>query len=470
MKTLVMKFGGSAGGTTRALAQVLSIVLHEQKRWDHIILVASALDGVTDMLLEAAHLAQIVHQRGYRRIAATLRSRHLALADQLPLGEQERSALRADIESLLFEMLDQCQQIANTPTELLSPQVSDSIIGVGERLSARIIAALLRQNHVRGVAIEGTDVIVTDAVFGNAIPNLQRSRERLMQHLAPMLERKIVPVVTGFIGATEDGIPTTLGRGGSDYTASVISACLNATELWIWTNVDGMMSTDPNEIPSARVIEKLTFDEVAELAYFGAHILHARMIDPLRNQGIPFRIKNVFKPQQAGTLVQQERLMATARLRAVTAIPALRVTGNRSGDVLDVIDLVQQAMAATTGQKPDVMLNTQSSDHSALFFVIPTTAGGADAVENVRAAVMARFSEFADRVVWNVEAVTIVTAIGTGFAYTTTLQAQILQNLTETRILGMAQGPSHCSFSVIVEEKDAEFVLRQIHNLVLSSG
>ena len=160
MTTLVMKFGGSAVGTVAALTQVLSIILHEVNHRDRLIVVASALDGVTDMLLEAAHLAQVANQRGYRRIAATLRTRHLALAEQLPLGTQERNALNADIDRLLFEMLDECQSVANNPNESLSPEISDRIIGVGEKLSARIIAALLRNNDLRGVAFDGTDVIV----------------------------------------------------------------------------------------------------------------------------------------------------------------------------------------------------------------------------------------------------------------------------------------------------------------------
>src|SRR5262245_55485517 len=139
MTTLIMKFGGTAVGTVSALSQVLSITLHEVKRWDRLILVASALDGVTDMLLEAAHLAQVANQRGYRRIAANIRTRHMALAEQLPLGVQERAALQADIDRLLFEMLDVCQTVASTPSEILSPEISDRIIGVGEKLAARVI-------------------------------------------------------------------------------------------------------------------------------------------------------------------------------------------------------------------------------------------------------------------------------------------------------------------------------------------
>jgi aspartate kinase len=295
MNTLIMKFGGNAVGTVTALTQVLSIILHEEKRWDKLIVVVSALDGVTDMLLEAAHLAQLSNQRGYRRIAATLRTRHLALIDQLPLGQNERHALSADIDHLLFEMLDVCQSVANTPTEHLSAQISDRIIQVGERLSARIVAALLRQNHLRGVAMDGTDIIVTDDIFGNATPQLEPTQQRIETHLTPLLERQIIPVVTGFIGGTADGQVTTMGRGGSDYTASVLSICTQAKEVWLWSDVDGMMSTDPREVDNARVIETLTYQEVAEMAHFGARILHPRMIQPLAKAQIPLRIKNIYK-------------------------------------------------------------------------------------------------------------------------------------------------------------------------------
>jgi len=194
------------------------------------------------------------------------------------------------------------------------------------------------------------------------------------------------------------------------------------------------------------------------------------MIYPLRDHGISLRIKNVFKPQQPGTLIKQERPSAEAHLRAVTAIPALCVMGERSGDVTSVIELVQGATAAKIGQKADVMLTSQSSDQSSLCFVVPTTAGGAEAVENVRLAVEERLENFADRAQWSARAISVVTAIGTGFAYSTELQAQILQALSQTRILGMTQGPSQCSYSIMVEETDSESVLRQIHELVLNSG
>ena len=221
MRTLVMKFGGNSLGTVAGLRQVLRIVVEQSADWDRALVVVSALDGVTDMLLEAAQLARIADQRGYRRIAANLRSRHLALMEPLPLDRPEEQTLKADIDQLISDLLDRCREIGNNLNDELSPMQSDTVVAVGERLSARIIAALLRQHGLRGVAVDGTEVLVTDEVYGNAKPDFERTAGRARGLLAPMLDREMTPVVTGYIGATPAGDTTTLGRGGTDFTASV---------------------------------------------------------------------------------------------------------------------------------------------------------------------------------------------------------------------------------------------------------
>ncbi|MGJ3240891.1 MAG: aspartate kinase [Anaerolineae bacterium] len=467
MTTLVMKFGGSTVGTVAALTQVLSIILHEIKRWDRLIIVASALDGVTDMLLEAAHLAQVANQRGYRRIAATLRTRHLALAEQLPLGVQERTALKADIDHLLFEMLDDCQTVANTPSDVLSPEISDRIIGVGEKLAARIIAALLRNNALRGVAFDGTDVIVTNNIHGNATPLFEPTRQRLIDNLNPMIERQIVPVVTGFIGATEDGKTTTMGRGGSDYTASVLAVCTNADEVWVWSDVDGMMSTDPREIPEATVIDEMTYDEVAELAYFGARILHARMVKPLQERRIPLHIKNVFKPQQAGTIVRDSNQPRPERVIAVTTIPGISLRTQRSGSLAKIMQLIDDALIETTGNEAEVMITSQSATLSFLCFIVPMHVGGIEAVSAIRSNLQRKIEASQEAMPWTVEQVTLVTAIGENLNNRNELKAQIVQQLATVRLIGFTQGPSQCSLSVIVHPDDAETALARLHDLTV---
>lgn len=464
MKTLVMKFGGSTVGTVAALTQVLSIILHEVQRWDRLLVVASALDGVTDMMLEAAHLAQVSNQRGYRRIVATLRTRHLALSKQLPLGTQERNALNADIDQLLFEMLDDCQSVANTPGDNLSPEISDRIIGVGEKLAARIIAALLRNNDLRGVAFDGTDVIVTNDAHGNASPLLEPTRQLIEANLNPMIERSIVPVVTGFIGVTVDGKPTTMGRGGSDYTASVLALCVKADEVWVWSDVDGMMSADPREIVDATVISKMSYDEVAELAYFGARILHARMVKPLQKNRIPLHIKNVFKPQQSGTIIKESKQNLPDRIIAVTSIPGISLTANRSGSLVNIAGIINRTLIETTGNEADVMISSQSATRSFVCFIIPIHAGGVEAVNNIQSSLQDKIGDKPDST-WQIEHVTVVTAIGENLHSHMALQAKILEELDGIRIIGFSQGASHCSFSVVVHVDDAERALARLHRL-----
>jgi bifunctional aspartokinase / homoserine dehydrogenase 1 len=469
MDTLIMKFGGSSVGTTTALTQVLSIVLHERERVKRLMLVVSALEGVTDALIEAAHLAQLSNRRGYRRIVATLRTRHLALVEHLPLGNPERAALQADIDRLLFDMLDTCQALSDRTSEEVQPEHIDAIVGVGEKLAARIVAALLRQNNLRGVAIDATDLIITDNVYGNATVNISLSRQRITSHMSPMLERSIVPVITGFIGATVAGKPTTLGRGGSDYTASVLALCTDANEVWIWTDVDGMMSADPRDVPEAQVIQALSYEEVAEMAYFGARVLHPRMIGPLRLQNIPLRVRNVFKPQQMGTLINATGERTARAIKAVTSIQGLALLAERSGPLAGIAQIVDNALFNTTGSHADVMISSQSSNQSFVCFVIPTTAGP-DAYHTLRLALDDQLRALETDMAWSMRPVNVVTAIGSKLDEMYELRATILRSLAGIRLLAEAQGPSHCTLSFVTESNDADRMLSQIHDLILSSG
>lgn len=466
--TLLMKFGGSSIGTTNALTQVVSIVLQEHERWDRLIVVASALEGVTDQLIEAAHLAQLANRRGYRRITATLRQRHLSLIDHLSLGANERSSLQADIDKLLFEMLDICQTLADSPPETtIMPDKIDAITGVGERMAARIIAALLRQNGIRSVAIDATELIVTDTTHGSAVPHMAMTQQRVNNHLVPMLERRIVPIVTGFIAGTPTGKITTLGRGGSDYTASILAVCAGVQEVWVWTDVDGMMTSDPRDIPDAQVIPELSYTEVAELAYFGARILHARMIQPLRENQIPLRVRNVYKPQQPGTVIDKGKPGAAPTLKAVTIIQAIALSAPHSGSLAAIAHLVDETLYEAIGSHAEVMISSQSATESLACFVIPPLAGSA-AVHTAQIALEVALRE-SGNISWRVFPVSIITTVGTSIDNANLLTATIFQALGTIRILGVSQGPSRCTLSVVVEPQYAETALQRIHALTIAA-
>ncbi|MBL8132096.1 MAG: aspartate kinase [Anaerolineae bacterium] len=405
MKTLLMKFGGSSIGITPGITQLLSIVLHESSRWDQLILVVSALDGITDQLIEASQFALMSNSRGYRRIVATVRTRHMSLISDLPFGVNERSALQTDIDRILFDLHDACQQLSEATERRNTNQIIDRITGSGERLTARIIAALLRQNHMRAVALDATDLIVTDDISGSATPLLPLTQVRIDERLKPLLNRSIIPVITGFIAATPTGTPTTLGRGGSDYTASIIAACVDAAEVWMYADVDGVMSADPKEMPEAQVIPFLSYEEVAEMAFYGARILHARMVAPLRDRHIPLRVKNIFRPALHGTVIDDR--IPQPGLKGVTVIEGLALTAPRSGSLMALGSFVEEAFSRETGGRLEVMITAQSATRSLVCFVVPTYIGP-DAQHLLQAALAPSLAQIDDGIVWSMEAVGIV--------------------------------------------------------------
>ena len=455
MSTLVMKFGGSSLGTAAALKQVLGTVANETGNWDQILLVVSALDGVTDMLFEAAQLARIANLRGYRRIAANLRSRHLAIIEQLPLERPDRDTLQAEIDRLLSDVLDHCRSIAQSLNEELSPAYSDAVLAAGERLSARIVAALLRQHEIRCSAVDGADILVTDDAFGNANPDLALTRQRVEDTLLPMLRSDMIPVVTGFIGATPAGETTTLGRGGTDFTASALGALLNADELWIWTSVDGMMSADPHEFASARVIAHLNYDEAADLAYFGARLLHSRMIAPLAAHRLPIRIKNIALPAQTGTLVSADEKDSAPAIKAVTSVhglslrrPGERVFGGRdaAGRQYLIQDLGHAHGSDDRVAVGDEQLHLPGDPDQHRHRRRRPLAARADG---------AKMAEYPQKMPWQIQTVGLVTAIGSDLQRAPHLQAQLLGCLEDIKILGLALGASNCSFTIAVPPSDS---------------
>ncbi len=464
-----MKFGGASVATTTALTQVVSIILQEIERWDRIIVIASALEGVTDALLEAAQLASLSNRRGYRRLIANVRARHMTLVDELPLSNDERNALHADIDQLLFDMLDVCQNLSDIPAETnvtieSAPQI-DMIVSVGERLAARVIAALLRENNLRGVALDATELIVTDDIFGNARPDVEATRARINRDLMPMLERDIIPVVTGFIGATLDGRITTLGRGGSDYSAAMIGVCTDSSEVWMWTDVDGMMTADPSDVDEVRVVPTLSYEEVAELAYFGARILHARMVEPLQQADIPLLIKNVFKPQQPGTIIQQTPQPSETRIKAVTRIQGISLRSNANGPLEDILSTINQSFKTTTGNKADVMFSSQSAQGSFICFVIPT-AVGLDGLTLIEKHLKETLQEYPQHAHWQMQSVDVLTIIGNIGQQYTSIMAQVFSALGDLPILIAAPGPSACSLSIVVTPSLSDTALSRIHQLI----
>jgi aspartate kinase len=353
----------------------------------------------------------------------------------------------------------------------VTPRAMDAVTSLGERINARIVAAVLRQRGVRSEAVDATELIVTDNKFQNAAPLMDATRARVSERMVPLLDGGIVPVVTGFIGATEQGVTTTLGRGGSDYTAAILGDCLDADEIWTWTDVDGVMTADPRIAPDARVIPTLSYSEVSELAYFGAKVLHPKTILPTVERGIPLWVKNTFNPTCPGTCIVREPEITDGKIKAVTAIKGLSMVTVEGRGMMGVPGIAARTFSAVASQGASVLMISQASSEQSICFIIPMEMASPviRAIEEEMALELARGD--VDRA-WSLDDVVIVTPVGAGMRSTPGVAARIFGALGQSNIniIAIAQGSSECSISLVVAADAAADAVQQIHKEVILNG
>ena len=469
MATLVMKFGGTSVGSPEAISQAVEIVNLSSQKWDRLVVVVSAMRGVTDMLIQSAEMAANGDETSYQSLIGELKARHQVVIDELLSDDGERVELSALIDEYIGELSTYCRSIHVLGE--VTPRGMDTITSLGERMNARVVAAALRGNGLNVQAIDATELIVTDTSFQNAIPLIDATRTKIRTRLDPLLQEKVVPVVTGFIGATETGITTTLGRGGSDYTASILGDCLDASEVWTWTDVDGVMTADPRVVPDARVIPELSFSEVSELAYFGAKVLHPKTLRPIIERDIPLWVKNTFNPSFPGTRIIRSSHAIKGKVTAISTIRNLSMITVEGRGMMGVPGIAARTFAAVARQGASVLMISQASSEQSICFVIPTEAADAviQSVETEMELELARRD--IDRV-WEQPDIVIVTAVGGGLRHTPGISGRIFSALgkADINVIAIAQGSSEYSISIVVAAQDADHAMRQIHQEVILNG
>ena len=371
---LVMKFGGTSVGSAECMMAVTEIIRQARGQHPQLVVVVSAMSGVTDQLIGAARAAAEGRMEECEAIQASLLVQHMGVCQHLladtdrGLGQSERQAVCTSITEWMTELERFCQSIAVMGE--VTVRGRDMVSAIGEKLSAVILSALLCAQGVPAEYVDASRVLVTDDRFGAANPLLTETTARLEEHVRPLVERGLVPVITGYIGATAQGVPTTLGRGGGDYSAAIIGACLEADEVWIWSDVDGILTADPNLVPGARTLEELSYVEAAELAYFGAEVLHPKTIKPLEERGIPLRIRNTFNPTHPGTLVVKEPSVGRPRMWAIISTRGLSLLAVRSGDDAWTPQVAARALHRLGQAGVEVLMFTQSfSEHNLTLLV-----------------------------------------------------------------------------------------------------
>ncbi|MBM4424155.1 MAG: aspartate kinase [Chloroflexi bacterium] len=466
MKTLVMKFGGTSVGGAEAMAKSAEIVRAAKKDWPQVAVIVSAMSGVTDALLKGAHTAAAGDAETFRHIAKELHAKHeIAIHDLV--GAIRESPLRENIEPYLAEFESLCHAV-NILGEA-SPRAIDAISSLGERMSIHLIAARLREIGIEAEAVEASELILTDDMFGSANPQMEETAAKCELRLRPLMRRGGVPVITGFIGATRSGAVTTLGRGGSDYSAGIIGAAMAADEVWIWTDVNGVMTADPRVAADAQTLPELSFREISELAYYGAKVLHPKTIRPVIERGIQLWIKNTFNPSHPGTLIVPDNGRAAGAIKAVTAIKGQSLITIEGRGMLGVPGVAARTFGAVARSRVSVTLITQASSEQSICFSAPSAS-----VSRVIAALEEEFRlELARRDIDSVTAINdavIVTVVGAGMKYTPGLAGKIFSALgsANVNVIAIAQGSSECSISLVVDAKEADEAVRAIHDLIIA--
>lgn len=473
---IVMKFGGTSVGDAESIAQATQIVrgavTGESARLggvgralespQPIVVVVSAMSGVTDSLVQAATSAASRDGQTFRQVKESLLERHRVVIEVLAEDGKARSVLLDEIEALLHEFESLCQSIYTLGE--LTVRGLDAVSSLGERLLVRVFAAALRSLGVDAEPLEATTVIVTDDNYGGATPLMDETRAMVQANLVPLLAESITPVVTGFIGATPAGIVTTLGRGGSDYTAAILGNCLDSREVWIWTDVDGVMTADPQVVPEARTLPEISYAEAAELSYFGAKVLHPKTILPALEKGIPIRIVNTFNPGHPGTLVVAEAEPTGKTAKAITAIKGLSLITVEGRGMIGVPGIAAKVFSAVAREGISVLMISQSSSEQNICFVVQQETNGRalQALENEFELELARRN--VDRI-WAQGDVAIVAVVGAGMKGTPGIGAKVFGALGRNAInvISVAQGSSEYNISLVVDEKNVDDAVRYIH-------
>jgi len=458
---LTMKFGGTSVGDVPRLQEVVSIVktfLHEQP-----VVVASAMGGVTNILLASAQSAVERKIDAVNANIQTLREKHLAIAHALIKDAGRRERLVKQQHALIDELANLFHGVALLKE--LSPRSLDAIASFGEILSCNQLSAILEESGVPSRFIDARTIIRTDSHFGEAAVDFPHSNKLIADLLVPLVAQNIVPVVTGFIASTEDGLTTTIGRSGSDYTGSIVGAAVNSREIWIWTDVDGVMSADPRSIKNAAVLPEISYREAAEMSYFGAKVIHPKTMTPAIEKNIPIRIKNTFNPSAPGTLISKATQSTASVVKTVTSIDNLSIISIEGNGMVGVPGISARIFSSLARMRVNVMMISQASSEHNVCIVVPKMDCDR-AVKELR-------NEFAIDIAKKIiddiavqEPMSIVAVVGEGMRGTWGIAGKTFDAVAQAHvnIVAIAQGSSELNISFVVEQKEAVAAVQAVHD------
>ncbi len=458
---LTIKFGGETVGNGQRVRNMARFLKDRKDRGDDFVVVTSAMAGDTDELLSAAR--EVIGEDGEADISGILdriKEKHVTACRDAIENREIVSRTIDDVEKEIRELGKIFEEIEDRKE--LSPSLQDLIMSFGERLTAPILSGALRDFGLSTDCLTGFEAgIVTDDNHLDAHPLLEKTRRQIEERLGDRIEEGVVPVVTGFIASTEDGEITTMGRGSSDYSASLIGSVLGADEIWIMSDVDGIMTTDPEIEPEARVIDRLSYLEATEMSHFGAEVLNPKTLEPAMDENIPVRVKNAFDAEEEGTLIVSKSEKIQEIVKSITATLKVSVVTVGGPSMIGTIGVAAEVLKTLEEAGIKVLMISQSSSQTNISFVVKR--------DQLKETLSVLRKEFEDRHVdWRIdldEKASIIAVVGAGMKGTPGVAGRVFSTMGENgvNILMIAQGSSELNISFAVEEEDAEDAVKALH-------
>jgi aspartokinase/homoserine dehydrogenase 1 len=455
----VLKFGGSSVKNAENIKKVIA-VLKNKTEDNKTIVVVSALGGITDLLLQCSQVAS-EGQENYQSFLIEIEQRHLqTVRDLIPINNQ--SSLLSFVKTQCNEIEDICNGIFLLKE--LSSRTKDRIVSYGELLSSKIIAAALQSENIQTLWTDSRALIVTNSDFGNALVNFSQTNHNIAKYLKGN-DSKIY-IVPGFIASNEEGVHTTLGRGGSDYTAAIFAAAANATVLEIWTDVSGMMTADPRLVPNARIIPQISYQEAMELSHFGAKVIYPPTIQPVMSQGIPVWIKNTFAPEDDGTIIQQKVTESSSSITGISSISSIALLSLEGSGMVGIPGFSKRLFEALASKKINVILITQSSsEHSICVGIDEKNAAAAKQIIDEIFAYEIEIKKVESLIVE--KNLSIIALVGDRMKNHTGISGKFFSALGRNgvNIRAIAQGSSERNITAVISNTDVKKSTNTIHEV-----
>jgi aspartate kinase len=462
-----MKFGGSLLASHRGVKRAADLVMESRNRGDEIVVVVSALGDVTDLLLEAAEGAVAWSEKKIERTVRDLEEIHHSAVEETTSDERSKGTLLREIDRTLGKLRQTLLGVSILGE--LSPRSRDMIVSFGERLSAPIVSSEIASRGVRSSSLSGGEAgIITDSSYGEAAPLHARTTKAVRRLLIPRLSRGDVPVVSGFIAKSTEGEITTLGRGGSDFTATLLASALAADEVWIWTDVDGILTADPRVVKEPASVARLSYAEAEELAFFGAKNMHPLALGPARSAHVPVRIRSGFRADLPGTLICDEQTKSEGVVKAVAVVRnvgLLTVAGETLQGKPGIAARVFSTLAAAG---VNILMISQSVSEANISMVVRRNS-----LKVAERALKHGLGRNGIEVQVSSEPkISVVAAVGAGMRGERGVAAKVFGAVAArgVNVRMIAQGSSELNISFVVDEHDADEAIRALHSRFVRPG